>query len=45
MNILGVPKHWRDIMTGLIRDIAALISITTFIASVGVLTELMHVVS
>lgn len=33
-----------DTMINLIRDIAALISITTFVASVGVLSEVMHFV-
>ena len=39
------PKQWRDIMTGFIREIAALISITSFIASIGVLSEVMHFVN
>jgi hypothetical protein len=45
MNIIGVPKQWRDIMTGFIREIAALISITSFIASIGVLSEVMHLLN
>jgi hypothetical protein len=32
-------------MTGFIREIAALISITSFIASLGVLSEVMHFVN
>ena len=42
MNIIGVPKQWRDIMTSFFREIAALISITSFVASIGVLSEMMH---
>lgn len=44
MNTIGVPKQWRDIMTGFIREIAALISITSFVASIGLLTEVVHFV-
>ncbi len=32
-------------MTALIRDFAALISVTVFIASVGVLSETIHILS
>lgn len=42
MNILGVPKQRRDVMPSLIRDLAALISITSFVASIGVLSEMLH---
>ncbi len=36
----GGTEHWRDIMmTGFVRDIAAIISVTVFIASVSVLSE------
>ena len=42
MNILAVPETRRDIMSSVIRDIAALISVTTFIASIGVMTEVVR---
>lgn len=42
MNILTVPERRRDIMTSFIRDIAALISVTVFVASIGVLTEVVR---
>jgi len=42
MNILAVPETKRDTMTSFIRDIAALISVTVFVASIGVLTEVVR---
>jgi hypothetical protein len=42
MNIVAVPETRRDIMNGIIREVAALISVTVFISSIGVLSEVVR---
>jgi hypothetical protein len=43
MNILSFEIGEGTVMTGLVRDLAALISLGAFVASIGVLSEAVRV--